>query len=54
MLGGVRFGFWLTGKLGRAWVCAWVAGWVHDDSNHLPTITNQTSPNAQVQPHQSR
>ena len=23
-LGGVRFGFWLTGKLGRAWDGAWV------------------------------
>ena len=27
-LGRVGFGFWLTGKLGRAWVwfCAWVVG----------------------------
>ena len=25
-LGGVKFGFWLTGKLGRAWVVAWVHG----------------------------
>ena len=24
MLGGVKMGFWLTGKLGRAWVGAWV------------------------------
>ena len=23
---GVRLGFWLTGKLGRAWVGAWVGG----------------------------
>ena len=23
-LGGVGFGFWLTGKLGHAWVSAWV------------------------------
>ena len=23
-LDGVKFGFWLTGKLGCAWVCAWV------------------------------
>ena len=23
-LGGVGFGFWLTGKLGPAWVSAWV------------------------------
>ena len=22
------FGFWLTGKLGRAWVGTWVGGWV--------------------------
>ena len=26
-LGGVKFGFWLTGKLGRAWVGAWVGAW---------------------------
>ena len=24
-LGGVGFGFWLTGKLGHAWVGAWVS-----------------------------
>ena len=23
-LGGVKLGFWLTGRLGRAWVGAWV------------------------------
>ena len=28
-LGGVGFGFWLTGKLGRAWVGAWHGVWVH-------------------------
>ena len=25
----VGVGFWLTGKLGRAWVGAWVHGMVH-------------------------
>ena len=25
-LGGVRFGFWLTGKLGHAWHGAWAGG----------------------------
>ena len=29
MLGGVGLVFWLTGKLGRAWVGAWVHGMVH-------------------------
>ena len=27
-LGGVGFVFWMTGKLGRAWVGAWVGAWV--------------------------
>ena len=27
-LGGVKFWFWLTGKLGCAWVGAWVGAWV--------------------------
>ena len=27
MLGGVGFGFWLTGKLGRACVGAWRGAW---------------------------
>ena len=27
MLGGVGFGFWLTGKPGRAWVGALVGAW---------------------------
>ena len=26
-LGGVKIGFWLTGKLGRAWVDAWCGAW---------------------------
>ena len=30
MLGGVGLVFWLTGKLGRAWVGAWVHDMVHD------------------------
>ena len=25
--GGVGLGIWLTGKLGRAWVDAWVGAW---------------------------
>ena len=28
ILGGVRFGFWLMGKLGRAWVGAWHDAWM--------------------------
>ena len=28
-LGGVGLGFWLTGKLGRAWVGSWHGAWVH-------------------------
>ena len=28
MSGGVGFGFWLTGRLGRAWVGAWRGAWV--------------------------
>ena len=27
-LGGAGLGFWLTGKLGSAWVSAWVGAWV--------------------------
>ena len=27
-LAGTGLGFWLTGKLGRAWVGAWVSVWV--------------------------
>ena len=27
-LGGAGLGFWLMGKLGRAWVGAWVPGWL--------------------------
>ena len=26
-LGGVKFGFWLTGKLDRTWVGAWRGAW---------------------------
>ena len=26
--GGAGLGFWLTGKLGRAWVGAWVGAWM--------------------------
>ena len=39
-LGGVGFGFWLTGKLGRAWVGAWVVhGMVHGwGSNYCKVI----------------
>ena len=27
-LGGVKMGFWLTGKLGRAWVGTWHGAWM--------------------------
>ena len=69
-LGGLKMGLGLTGKLGRAWVGAWmVSGVVHGclvmscggleyacdtNTNNLLTVTIQTAPNPQVQPHQSR
>ena len=38
-LAGVKIGFWLTGKLGRAWVSAWVGVWVHGWCDVVGSLT---------------
>ena len=48
MLGGVRLGSGMTGKVGSAWVCAWVHGWWVGgegvDVTWNPNITSTPSP----------